>query len=85
MSIMSYFCDLLFIFSLTFIVIYHITSLKQTHLFFSLWVLLSFCLIFCQFEPGVAYKTVAYKNERVVSLALLQSEIITVVTIIASL
>ena len=27
---------------------------------FSLMVLLSFCLIFCQFELGVAYKSVAY-------------------------
>ena len=24
--------------------------------------LLSFCLIFCQFHPGVAYKSVAYKK-----------------------
>ena len=31
---MSYLCDLLFIFSLIFIVINYITSLKQTHLFF---------------------------------------------------
>ena len=29
---------------------------------FSLRVLLSICLIFCQFQPGVAYKSVAYKN-----------------------
>ena len=29
---------------------------------FSLRVLLSFCLIFCQFELGVAYKSVAYKK-----------------------
>ena len=32
---MSYLCDLFFIFSLTFIVINSITSLKQTHLFFA--------------------------------------------------
>ena len=31
---MSYLCDLLFIFSLIFIVINHLTSLKQTHLLF---------------------------------------------------
>ena len=31
---MSYLCDFFFIFSLIFIVINHITSLKQTHLFF---------------------------------------------------
>ena len=31
---MSYLCDLLFIFSLIFIVINHITSIKQTYLFF---------------------------------------------------
>ena len=68
----------------------HITSWKQTRLFFvhfleyfllfledkvdkknliifksqkfSLRVLLSFRLIFCQFQPGVAYKSVAYKK-----------------------
>ena len=28
--------------------------------------LLIFCLIFCQFQPGVAYKSVAYKKKRVV-------------------
>ena len=28
---------------------------------FSLGVLLSFCLIFCQFQPGVGHKGVAYK------------------------
>ena len=33
---------------------------------FSLRVLLSICLIFCQFQPGVAYKSVAYKKARVV-------------------
>ena len=44
-------------------------SLKQTHfcfgqvrLTFSLRVLLSFCLIFCQFQPGVAYKSGVYKK-----------------------
>ena len=32
---------------------------------FRLWTLLSFYLIFCQFRPGVAYKTVAYKKARI--------------------
>ena len=31
---------------------------------FSLRVLRSFCLKFCQFQPGVAYKGVAYKEKR---------------------
>ena len=26
------------------------------------WVLFSICLIFCQFQPGVAYESVAYKE-----------------------
>ena len=29
---------------------------------FSIRVLLRFCLIFCQFHPNVAHKSVAYKN-----------------------
>ena len=48
-------------------------SLKQTGLSFlhilisstqqlSFTVFLSFALIFCQFEPGVAYKSAAYKK-----------------------
>ena len=44
-------------------------SLKQTHFCFgqvrqtfSLRVLLSFCLIFCQFQPGVVYKSGVYKK-----------------------
>ena len=32
---------------------------------FSLSVLLSFCLVFCQFQPGVAYESVASKKKRV--------------------
>ena len=32
---MSYLCDLFFIFSLTFLTINYVTSLKQTHLFFA--------------------------------------------------
>ena len=35
---------------------------------FSLRVLLSFCLNFCQFQPSVAYKSVAYKKKRVVNV-----------------
>ena len=90
---MWYFCDLLFIFSLIFIVINHITSLNRQTCFvlvffnaffkvypiifgwsnqiifkkqkFSLMVLLSFCLIFCPFQPAVAYKSVPYKKEGV--------------------
>ena len=30
----------------------------------SLKALLSFCLIFCQFQPCVAYKSVAYRKKR---------------------
>ena len=82
---MLYLCDLCFIFSLVFIVINNITSLKQTHLFFTFFTispnifrrrkqiifkrrkfrfraLLGFCLIFWQFQPAVAYKSVAYKK-----------------------
>ena len=84
---MSYFYDLFFIFSLIFIAINHITSLKWAHLFFIYFseyflffldndvmknvnnfqiakvqprVLLSICLIFCQFQLGVGCKIVAY-------------------------
>ena len=32
---------------------------------FSLRLCLSFCLIFYQFQPGVAYKSVAYKKNQV--------------------
>ena len=39
---MSYICDLFFIFSLIFIAIYHITSLKQTHLFLYIFKNISF-------------------------------------------
>ena len=35
---------------------------------FSLRVLLSICLIFCQFQPGVANKSVAYKRKRVFTI-----------------
>ena len=36
---------------------------------FSLRVLLSFCLILCQFQPCVAYKSAAYKKKHVVAVA----------------
>ena len=85
---MPYLCDLFFIFSFLFIIINHIISLKQRHLFFAHFLeylilvldhnmdeeredfsnikssasgfFLSFCLIFCQIEPGVASRNVAY-------------------------
>ena len=85
--LMSYLFDLFFIFSLLFVVINHIVSLKKTNLFsayispiifgwwrecrkqiifkeqkISLWVLLSLCLIFCQFQPSVAYKVLLIKK-----------------------
>ena len=89
---MSYLCDLFFIFIFIFIIIDHIISWIQTHLFFclfsricpnifaramwiifkqqnfSLRVLLSICLIFCQFKPGVAYKSVASIKKHVCDL-----------------
>ena len=40
---------------------------------FSLRVLLSFYLIFCQFQPGVAYKRVAYKKKHVALLVMIRS------------
>ena len=55
-------------FIIIFIFVTIIISLKQTHLFFgcfcqnfNLRVLPNFSLFFCQFQPGVAYKSVAYK------------------------
>ena len=84
---MPYLFDLFFIFSLLFVVINHIVSLKKTNLFsayispiifgwwrecrkqiifkeqkISVWVLLSLCLIFCQFQPSVAYKVLLIKK-----------------------
>ena len=38
------------------------TLFLQATLFFSLRVLLSFCLILSQFQPDVAHKIVAYKK-----------------------
>ena len=60
-----YFAIIIFIL----ITINHIISLKQVNSFFgyvcqkfSLRMLLSFCLIFSQFQPDVPYKSVAYKK-----------------------
>ena len=50
----------------------NIISLKQTHLLrhfcrkFSFRVLLSLCLILCQFQLSFAYKSIAYVNKRVI-------------------
>ena len=90
--LMSYLCDLFYIFSLISIAINYITSLKQAHLAFAQFFkyLLLFldnnlnresekfskskslasgycvaCLIFCQFQADVAYKSVAYIKKRV--------------------
>ena len=88
---MSYLCNLFFILNLTFTVINHITSLKQTYLFFvhfleclllylgdnldeeselfsnskssALECCLAFAWFFCQFQPGVANKSVSYKKK----------------------
>ena len=56
-----------FIIIFIFITINCIISLRHKNLFFghacqkfSLKVLLSFFLVFCQYQPGVAYKSVAY-------------------------
>ena len=38
---------------------------------FDLSVLLNICLIFCQFQPGVAYKSVGYKNKCVFTVPFL--------------
>ena len=66
---MSYSWNLFAIIIFIFIINNHITSLIQTNLFFgndcqtfSLRVLLRFCLNFCKFQPGVAYKSVVYKK-----------------------
>ena len=65
----SYLCHHLTIIIFIFIKVNYTISVIQTNLFlghicqkFSLRVLLSSCLIFCQFQPGIAYKSVAYKN-----------------------
>ena len=66
----NYFAIIIFIF----VTINHIISLIHTNLFFghvcqkfSLRVLFSFCLNFCQCQASVAYKSVAYKKKRVVT------------------
>ena len=58
----------IYFFIIIFITINYIISLRQKNVFFghvcqkfSFRVLLSFCLIFCQFEPGVACKSVNWK------------------------
>ena len=68
---MSYLRDLFAIIIFISITITHVTSLIQTNLFFghvcqksSPRVLIRFCLIFCQFQCGVSYKSVAYKKKR---------------------
>ena len=63
-------CDLFFIAIFISITINHTTSLKNDTCFFevfvgssaSLKVFLSFCLFFCQFQPGVVYKRAAFKK-----------------------
>ena len=66
---MSYLCDLFYIIIFISITINNIISLLDIDKLvswtclpqkFSLRVLLSFCIIFCQFPPGVAYKSVTY-------------------------
>ena len=66
-------CFLIIIF--IFNTINHIILSIQTNFFFGhvchkfgLGVLLNFYLIFCQFQPGVTYKSVANKKKRVVHL-----------------
>ena len=75
-------CDLFFIIFFTFIIINRIISLKQIHLFFQNKLYLSsfqlksqsqgvgfvqHLLIFFQFQPGVAYKSVVFLKTRVVN------------------
>ena len=33
---------------------------------------ISICLLFCQFQPGVAYKSAAYKKKRVIFLSIIK-------------
>ena len=63
---MSYLCDLFFIIIFIFIAIDHIITLKQIHLFFGVFQsniqpqdVTAHLHIFCQFQPGVAYKNIA--------------------------
>ena len=65
---MYYLCELFFIVIFIFIVINHLT-LNRLICFWDTFVknsafrvLLSFWLILCQFQPGVAYKRIAYKR-----------------------
>ena len=73
---MSHLCDLFFIFSLIFFIINYITLLKRSRLLLHIFGMISWmneannfqiakvkiCLIFSQFQPGAAYKSVAYKK-----------------------
>ena len=72
---MSCLCNLFAIVIFIFITVNQIISLIQTNLLFghvcqkfSLRVLLSFCLIFYQFQPGNAYKSVTYKKSMYLDL-----------------
>ena len=71
--VLVYFCFIYVIFFyiiiFIFITVNYIISLRQKNLFsglvcqkFSLSVLLSFCLIFCQLQSGVTYKSVPWKK-----------------------
>ena len=70
---MSYLCNLFAIIIFIFITTDHMIRLIQTNLLFlgyvcqkfSLRLLLSFCLIFCEFQPCFAYKCVAGKKKPV--------------------
>ena len=42
--------------------LYNLIETDTLDLLDSLRVFLSFCLIFCQFQPSVTYKSVAYKK-----------------------
>ena len=41
----------------------------------SLRVLLSICLSFCKFQPGVAYKSVAYKKRACINLKVFERNV----------
>ena len=65
----SYLCNILFIIIFIYITVNHIISLTQKNLFFghayqnfSSGCCLAFAYFFCQFQLGVAYKSVVYKK-----------------------
>ena len=58
---MSYLCDVFFISSLVISYNLQVISYNLVQTDFKL----SFCLIFCQLQPGVAYKNVSYRKKRV--------------------